>query len=108
MSVKHFKISKMLKIIVGVYKKDIYDSETIVGVFIGCLENDPVIRIFLNENGEAELDISKEIKKITEGIKNYTIDFFDGVKIVNSKGKLSTFVKLIPYFSYEKVMSNLR
>lgn len=97
----------MTTLVIGVYKKEITDREAVVGVFIGNLEGYPVFKISLSKDGEAEVTISNQIKKITEGIKDYTIDFFEGIKIVSLKGKKVTFIKTSPYFSHEKLISLL-
>ncbi len=97
----------MKRIIIAVYKQKNSD-EALVGVFINDLEGYPEVVVNLSIDKEAEQTIARKINLLLIKEKDFSIDFFEGSKIVSLKRKIIIFVKSVPYFSFDKVLSLLK
>lgn len=103
----------MVTVIVAVYAKNTSDFKPIVGVFKNGLENEPeaIHQLSLDRDGdEAEKQIAGAINAMLNGClqgQHYTIEFFEGTKVVRTKEKMVIFEKPGVYFSFDILLTKL-
>ena len=103
----------MNKIIIAVYKKDERDYKPLVGVFQETLEGEPLFKEQLTlhrKESQVEESVATNVNALLKGRllnQNYTIDFFDGIRVVKTDKKNVTFIKPGLYFSYDILLMKL-